>query len=787
MKKSFAILIISCLLLSNIFVIASPALRNENDSHILDQSLVMSLSFPQQHEMVFEDTAEGASIGLTDCTYVSVMGDPMLPVKDMLVALPPGCDFDYVEVSGFHPVELQGRFDIKASPRMIPFGVEGVDDDILAGEWSDNHQRVYGSNQAYPDEIVAVKACGTLRKYSYVSLSVCPFQYYPVSGSLWYDDSITITIYYTLSALDNEHIEELKRDMVFDKRASEIFLNYNQIKEWYQPSTQVESASLDSYDYLVITDDEFVDLVTSSDFLAWKTDLGFNVRVLTATDSLITSQAGVDLAEQIRNFLREYYLQWGVKYVLIVGDYMTIPMRYCSPNPYWLEGTVPTDTYYADLSFPDEDSWDSNHDGYYGVYGQDSPDFLADVYVGRIPTSNPSKISYTLDKFLSFEQDTGNWKQHVLQGGAMLFYAIEDHNPDIDHDIDGCSALNAIETDVLGDEWTVSHYSEHEGLSPSVYEWDALNEAAFTADWRTNQYAVVNWAAHGALTSIGRVIWDWDDGDGIPEHDNGELIWGSFLSVYSSLEGDYPSVVFAVSCNVGYPEPTGEGNLGIDLLTKSSFGAAVGICSATRGAAASVDFEEYHAGAEALCYEFNRYMINGPYGVEQLGDALYDSKFYVHDNFGWDHYLEFQNMYVYNLYGDPAMIQLGTTSGAPFTPVITGSAQGTSGEVYGYTIVTNDPTDDQVSYIVDWGDGTVEEWTDFYPSGEQVVLSHSWSRRGTYIIKAKACDTNDDVSDWGILEVSMPQGFRFRYHGFFELLLRFFSSFPLFEKVLNVS
>jgi hypothetical protein len=459
----------------------------------------------------------------------------------------------------------------------------------------------------------------------------------------------------------------------------------------------------------------------------------------------------------------EYYLDWGIEYVLIVGDYRTIPMRYCSPNPYWLDGTVPTDTYYADLSLADEESWNSYHDDYYGVYGMDHPDFLPEVYVGRIPTSDISRLTYTLDKITAFEQDTGSWKNHALHGGAMLFYANEDHDPVIDHDLDGCSCLDAIEKDFMS-TWTVNHYCEHEGLSPSVYGWDALSEAAFTADWRRGRYAVVNWAAHGATTGIGRVIWDWDDGDGVPEHDNGELIWGSFLNTYSLLEGDYPSIVFAVSCNVGYPEPTGDGNLGIDMLTKSSFGSAVGVLSATRGAAVSVNWTVAHAGAEALCYEFNHYMINGPKGPEKIGNALYDSKFYVHHNFGWDHYLEFQNMFDYNLYGDPSMRREGIVSIPPEKPSIQGPSSGRVGVSYEFTIVAEEPDGEDVFYYVDWGDECCEEWVGPYASGERVSLEHVWGENGTYTMKVKAKDIHGAESDWTTLEVSMPRG-----RGFFIL------------------
>jgi hypothetical protein len=457
-------------------------------------------------------------------------------------------------------------------------------------------------------------------------------------------------------------------------------------------------------------------------------------------------------------------------------------MRYCSPNPYWLVGTVPTDTYYADLSYTDEESWDSNNDGYYGVYGQDKPDFMPEVYVGRIPTNDISKIIYTLKKIVSFEQDTGDWKNNALHGGAMLFYANEDHNNDIYFDIDGARLLDEIEKDIMNNHWSYSHFSESEGLSPSIYNWSDLNEPSFTSDWRDGQYAVVNWAAHGAPASIGRVIWNWDDGDGIPEHENGELGWGRFLDTSCHLEDDYPSIVFAVSCNVGYPEPTSDGNLGIDLLTKEIFGAAVGVCSATRGAAVSADWFSSHSGAEALCYEFNRYLINGPNGPQPLGDALYDSKYFVHYNFGWDHHYEYMNMYDYNLYGDPSMIRQGVTSSAPISPQIKGPLNGKLNIKYDYKFRSIDPTEDQIFYYIDWGDGIINEWLGPYLSGEEIIVSHMWIQKGAYKIRAKAKDPYDAESDWATLEVTFPKNkVRNQFDYIMEKLIQ---RFPILELLL---
>lgn len=424
----------------------------------------------------------------------------------------------------------------------------------------------------------------------------------------------------------------------------------------------------EGYDYVIITDGNLENSIASSAFRLWKESLGFNIKIIKISDVLIQGQSGDDLPAKIRNFLREYYQIWGINYVLIVGDHETIPMRYCYPDPQnhnfdiysWSNGgEVPTDYYYADLSLSDAESWDSDGDGYYGEYREDQPDFKAEVYVGRIPTSVSSEVIYTLDKIVAYEKDTSEWKNNALQAGSMLFYKNQDYQYEIDHDVDGASCLYAIEEEIMNG-WAVSHYSEQEGLSPSKYNWDAISEPNFTSDWRNGRYAVVNWAGHGSSTAVGRTIWDWDDGNGIPEYTGNEIIGKPQINIYSQLEDDYPSIVFAVSCLVGYPEPTGDGNLGIDLLTKESFGAAVAICSATRPAAISINFTQTHSGAEALCYEFNHYMIDGPEGSEPIGVAFYESKYFVHHNFGWDDwYYEYKNLYNYNLYGDPSMRREG--------------------------------------------------------------------------------------------------------------------------------
>lgn len=627
--------------------------------------------------------------------YLMAPGKPMLPAKNLLVALPPGARPKSVEVNGVGAKQLPGAFNIAPAPPILPmFDFPQCHERIeeLRNEWKETYEATYSTDVSYPKERGKLKGSGTLRKYSYVSVSFYPFSYHPKSGRLVHYDAARIVISYDLltpGSSEAQRVEELKWDNLADERAARLFVNYPEVKDLYQPAGSQLKAWQDTHSYVIITTDDLSASITSSDFLNWKTLLGYNPRTTLITDSEIANQAGADLSEQIRNFLRSYYGPWGIQYVLLVGDYATIPMRYCypdssnhangagDPSAWSWSGDVPTDYYYADLSYPDETSWDSDGDGYYGEYEQDSPDFLAEVYVGRIPTSDAIRITYTLDKLVAFEQDTGAWKSSALDAGAIAYFANEDHSGR--ETSDGAFWIDSIETDLMTG-WTLSHYSEQAGLAPSEYDWPALSEGTFISDWRNGQYGVVNWDAHGWSNRVGRKVWSWDDGDGIPEtHDPNEMAWYDMISTSSFLDDDYPSLVYAVSCLVGYPEPNDWGNLGIDLLTKPSFGSSVGIISGTRIVWVSI------GGGDLLCYEFNRYLIDGPEGPEKVGDALYDSEFFYNQNYTWEHYSEYWDPFTYNLYGDPSLMR-----------------EGIPGFICGDANVDGEITIDDVVYLISW-------------------------------------------------------------------------------------
>jgi outer membrane protein assembly factor BamB len=91
----------------------------------------------------------------------------------------------------------------------------------------------------------------------------------------------------------------------------------------------------------------------------------------------------------------------------------------------------------------------------------------------------------------------------------------------------------------------------------------------------------------------------------------------------------------------------------------------------------------------------------------------------------------------------------------PSPPSISGSASGKVGIEINYVFKSEDNENDYVYYYIDWDDGNIEEWIGPYNSGESIMLSHKWSVRGNYTIRAKARDDIDGESSWNEIEIKI--------------------------------
>ncbi len=91
-----------------------------------------------------------------------------------------------------------------------------------------------------------------------------------------------------------------------------------------------------------------------------------------------------------------------------------------------------------------------------------------------------------------------------------------------------------------------------------------------------------------------------------------------------------------------------------------------------------------------------------------------------------------------------------TINNQPDMPMITGPISGNTGISYEYNFTASDPDDDNISYTINWGDGTTSNWIGPYPSDVQVSLSHSWNNSGTFLVRVKAKDIHEIESNWSV-------------------------------------
>lgn len=97
-------------------------------------------------------------------------------------------------------------------------------------------------------------------------------------------------------------------------------------------------------------------------------------------------------------------------------------------------------------------------------------------------------------------------------------------------------------------------------------------------------------------------------------------------------------------------------------------------------------------------------------------------------------------------------LEIGNPPGAPD---IDGPTSGKVGTAYDYNFTAIDPDGDDVKYYIDWGDDETDE-TGFAASGTPVTVSHTWTKKGDYVITAKAEDIYGLVGPEGTLPISMP-------------------------------
>ena len=197
------------------------------------------------------------------------------------------------------------------------------------------------------------------------------------------------------------------------------------------------------YDYLIITPGQPGIIAECRRFADFKSSCGLRCAIC-RIDSISSNCTGKDIQEKIKSCLKTAFSEWGITWVLIVGDFNLVPARTVCPGDYntvIVNDTLKmmSDAYYACV----ESSWDENGDG---IYGNESPDakykvvcrfdnageyvcdrsalavpgidLSYDIYIGRLPVSNVDEARIVFDKVITYTTD---YRQTQAASDVLLF------------------------------------------------------------------------------------------------------------------------------------------------------------------------------------------------------------------------------------------------------------------------------------------------------------------------------------------------------------------------------
>ncbi len=589
-------------------------------------------------------------------------GNPLLPSKIYNIILPSNCNLSTVklEIVNIDGNYLNESFNIPPAPPMVTDGINKTIVDYGAGKKivKGYNLNIYENDSLYPKEPVCIVNKGQVREAKLVSVKFTPLQYNPVEKKVYQNKKVVFKITYNLSGVgilpssaNNE------KEYVISPYTKNLLKNYNILNSnKISNANSIMPNSDTSYDYVIITTNEIKNnSMALNDFIDYLKNKGFNPLIITEND--YGNNTGQKRAINIRNWLKNNYKHYGIKYVLLIGNpdpddpeddfdtYGDIPMMMCYPRYYDSDDCreTPTDYFYADLT----DDWDSNGNGIYGDPG-DNIDFYADVFVGRIPVYNNdyTQLDAILGKIMAYGNSYGDWRKNVLMPMAISNYDNEDGYT-IDR-ADGRDLPKYLIEKILK-PLNYSYYVMYEGdgLDPvpttAPYYNSPINMTNVVNEWNKGS-GLVLWWGHGSPEGAYRKYWKSDNnGDGIPDSD--EMEESAFMSSYNTrgLSNLKPAITYQCSCLNGYPEDPY--NLGYALLKNG----AVATVSASRVSwyVPGIWSPDSSPDNAEIGYEFAKNIVGG----YPVGDSLYLAKSMFLSSDESDR----MNLMDFNLYGDPSL------------------------------------------------------------------------------------------------------------------------------------
>ena len=342
-------------------------------------------------------------------SYGDDVTEPGLPLVGIKVAIPQGTEFQSLSITSSKQT-LQTNVLVAPNPLAEPTNTIPSPSPSTIPDYI---------NKVYPENTVKYVSTNTMDGYTMVCFLVSPFEYDATKGELRFYERISMQI-----NLTNAKSASLSSSTFIGKNAKhwikQLVINPEDVEDPIpsetSPKMRTSLSPTNPVDYLIITSSSLVS--SFNDLVEWKRTKGIRTEV-TSIDSIDHNYSGDSIQIKIKNCLKDYYDNRGLKYVLLGGDDKVVPVQYCyAEYGSSVTSRMPSDLYYA--CFCGRFDWDGNGNGVLGEVA-DSVDFSSPIYISRLPVRTPEHISAFLNKLICYEKNplSKPWHNNILMAGVF--------------------------------------------------------------------------------------------------------------------------------------------------------------------------------------------------------------------------------------------------------------------------------------------------------------------------------------------------------------------------------
>ncbi len=352
---------------------------------------------------VIKDMGDGTVYPeMADCPpKLGPVGAPMLPRKMAKLFISAGETVESLKVVCAPALTLPGNYIVTPIPALVPLSKAHL------AEAAAKDSTLYDSNAFYPGITHVDLGMQTLMGASLSVLQLCPVQYNPVDGNIAYYPKMTVTIVTRSTATP---LGAVFRNRPSDRAA--VLSAVDNKAAFYETAclAPANAEAAGPRQYLIITTENLREAMQNlADHRASTEGGNFNTHIALIED-IDQTISGRDLAEKMRNYIRDSYEHYGTEYVVLGGDAhgapeeQTLPTRGCTAMVAGtLDTNIPSDLYFGCL----DGSWDGNNNGLWGEIddGTDGGDidWHSEVYVGRINSKTPERALSQINKIIAYE------------------------------------------------------------------------------------------------------------------------------------------------------------------------------------------------------------------------------------------------------------------------------------------------------------------------------------------------------------------------------------------------